>query len=327
MKNFSYSRAQSIDDARDAARKAGVALLAGGTSLLDLAKSAVEAPDDVIDISRIPGLDAITVNDTGAEIGALTKMAAVADHPDIKARFPAIAQSLALSASAQLRNMASLGGNLMQRTRCTYFRDPANFAACNKRTPGSGCSAIGGVTRNHAILGTSEECIASYPGDLAVALTAFDAVVDLGSRKVAIDDFFLPYGAAPHLETVLQPGEIITAITIPATMAATNSIYLKVRDRQSYEFAAASAAVGLDFEEDGHTVRDIRVAIGGVASRPWRARAVEQALIGKTLDARAVERASRLAVEGAVTQGDNHYKVHLAPRTIARAILTLGGIA
>lgn len=327
MKNFSYSRARSVDHAREAARKPGVALIAGGTSLLDLAKSAVEAPDDVIDITRLAGFDAISVDDAGATIGALAKMATVADHPDIKAQFPAIAQSLALSASAQLRNMASLGGNLMQRTRCSYFRDPANFSACNKRSPGSGCSAIGGITRNHAILGTSEQCIASYPGDLGVALTAFDAVVDLGSRKVGIDDFFLPYGAAPHLETVLQPGEIISAIFIPASKAAANSLYLKVRDRQSYEFAAASAAVGLEFEADGRTVKDIRVAIGGVASKPWRARAVERALIGKTLDERIVERASRLAVEGAVTQGDNHYKVHLAPRTIARAILTLGGLA
>jgi xanthine dehydrogenase YagS FAD-binding subunit len=223
--------------------------------------------------------------------------------------------------------MATIGGNLLQRTRCSYFRDPGAFPACNKRNPGSGCAAIGGITRNHAVLGASEACIASYPGDLAVALVAFDAVVELDGRKVAVDDFFLAPGNTPDRETVLQRGEMITAISIPASAAAVNSTYIKVRDRQSYEFAAASAAVGLELEADGKTVRDIRIALGGVATKPRRARAVEQALIGKALDADIVEKASRLAMEGAVSHGGNHYKIELAPRVVTRAILKMGGLA
>jgi Aerobic-type carbon monoxide dehydrogenase, middle subunit CoxM/CutM homologs len=323
MKGFSYLRAASAEEASRAAQQAGAMLLAGGTTLLDLAKCGVTEPDTVVDITRLAGLDTINVGEGGLTIGALATMSAVADHPEVKAQFPAIAQSLSLAASAQLRNMATIGGNLLQRTRCAYFRDPQAFPACNKRNPGSGCSALGGVTRNHAVLGTSEKCIASYPGDLAVALAAFDAVVDLGTRQVPVDDFFLPYGEAPERETLLQPGEIIRGITVPASVAARQSVYLKVRDRQSYEFAAASAAVGLELEADGRTVRDIRVALGGVATKPWRALAVEQALIGKALDADLVRSASRLSMEGAVSYGDNAYKIELAPRVVARAILQL----
>ncbi|MFS8113787.1 xanthine dehydrogenase family protein subunit M [Rhizobium jaguaris] len=327
MRDFSYLRAASADEARSAALKAGAMLLAGGTTLLDLAKCGVVEPDAVIDITHLAGFDAIAVDAEGAKIGALARMGEVADHNDIRAAFPAVSESLSLAASAQLRNMATIGGNLLQRTRCSYFRDPGAFVACNKRNPGSGCSAIGGVTRNHAVLGTSDACIASYPGDLAVALTAFDALVDLGGRKVAIDDFFLTPGGAPDKETILERGEIITGIVIPTSAAARNSTYLKVRDRQSYEFAAASAAVGLEFEPDGRTVRDIRIALGGIATKPWRARAVEQALIGKVLDAAAVDKASRLAMDGAVSNGGNHYKIELAPRVVNRAILKVGGLA
>ncbi|MFK0161323.1 FAD binding domain-containing protein [Rhizobium sp. NPDC090279] len=327
MRNFSYLRATSTAEAAQAAQQAGAMLLAGGTTLLDLAKCGVGEPDTVIDITHLSGLSGISVNADGATIGALAKMSEVADHKDIRAAFPAISESLSLAASAQLRNMATIGGNLLQRTRCSYFRDPGTFPACNKRNPGSGCSAMGGVTRNHAVLGTSEACIASYPGDLAVPLVAFDAVVETDSREVAIDDFFLAPGNTPNRETLLQRGEIITAVTIPASAVARNSTYLKVRDRQSYEFAAASAAVGLELEADGRTVLDIRVALGGVATKPWRARAVEQALVGKALTREAVEKASRLAMEGAVAHGGNHYKIELAPRVIARAILTMGGLA
>lgn len=327
MRNFSYLRAASTAEAAQAAQQAGAMLLAGGTTLLDLAKCGVGQPDTVIDITHLSGMSGITVTADGATIGALARMSEVADHKDIRAAFPAVSESLSLAASAQLRNMATVGGNLLQRTRCSYFRDPGAFPACNKRNPGSGCSAIGGVTRNHAVLGTSEACIASYPGDLAVALVAFDAVVETDGRKVAADDFFLVPGSTPDKETVLQRGEIITAITIPAFAAARNSTYIKVRDRQSYEFAAASAAVGLELEADGRTVRDIRVAIGGVATKPWRARVVEQALIGKALIPEAVEKAGRLAMEGAVDHGGNHYKIELAPRVIARAILKMGGLA
>lgn len=327
MRDFSYSRATSADQARQAAIQSGAMLLAGGTTLLDLAKCGVFEPEAVIDITHLPGFSDIEMDAAGARIGALAKMGEVADHPAIRANFPAVSESLLLAASAQLRNMATVGGNLLQRTRCPYFRDPATFPACNKRSPGSGCSAIGGVTRNHAVLGTSEACIASYPGDLAVALVAFDASVDLGGRTVLADEFFLTPGDRPDRDTVIEPGEMIAGIVIPASPAAKNSTYLKVRDRQSYEFAAASAAVGLELEEDGRTVRDIRVALGGVATKPWRARAVEQALVGKALDAASVEKASRLAMEGAVSYGANRYKIELAPRVVARAILQMGGLA
>ncbi|MET3577478.1 xanthine dehydrogenase YagS FAD-binding subunit [Mesorhizobium robiniae] len=327
MRDFSYLRANSVDAARQAAALPGAMLLAGGTTLVDLAKCGVAEPDTVVDITHLKGLDAITVDDRGATIGALARMSSVADHAGIKSRFPAISEALWQAASAQLRNMATIGGNLMQRTRCPYFRDLANFPACNKRSPGSGCSAIGGVTRGHAVLGTSEACIATYPGDLATALVAFDAVVHLGDRQVAVDDFFLLPGTTPDREHAIGPGEVITAISIPASAAAGRSTYLKVRDRQSYEFAAASAAVGIEFEADGRTIRDLRVALGGVATKPWRARAVEEALKGKLLEADIVKQASLLAIEGAVDHGANHYKIELAPRVVARAILKVGETA
>ncbi|RWC90989.1 MAG: xanthine dehydrogenase family protein subunit M [Mesorhizobium sp.] len=327
MRDFSYLRADSVEAARNAAALPGAMLLAGGTTLVDLAKCGVAEPSAVIDISHIKGLDAIDVSAGRAVIGALAKMSHVADHAEIKGRFPAVSEALWQAASAQLRNMASIGGNLMQRTRCPYFRDPANFPACNKRAPGSGCSAIGGVTRGHAVLGTSEACIATYPGDLAIALVAFDAEIHLGERRLKVEDFFLAPGATAEREHDIRPGEVITAIEIPGSAAARRSTYLKVRDRQSYEFAAASAAVGLELEGDGRTIRDIRVALGGVATKPWRARAVEDALKGKTFDEATVRKASELAMEGAVDHGANHYKIELAPRVVARAILKLGETA
>lgn len=327
MRDFSYLRADSIEAARNAAALPGAMLLAGGTTLVDLAKCGVAEPATVIDISHIEGLSAIDVTADRAIIGALARMSHVADNPQVKSLFPAVSEALWQAASAQLRNMATIGGNLMQRTRCPYFRDPANFHACNKRAPGSGCSAIGGVTRGHAVLGVSEACIATYPGDLAVALVAFDAEVDLGERKLKVEDFFLAPGATAEQEHDIRPGEVITAIEIPGSAAARRSTYIKVRDRQSYEFAAASAAVGLELEGDGRTIRDIRVALGGVATKPWRARAVEDPLKGKALDGDIVRKASVLAMEGAVDHGANQYKIALAPRVIARAILKLGETA
>lgn len=327
MRDFAYRRAGSADEARRLAAASNAMLLAGGTTLLDLAKCGVVEPDVVIDISRLEGLDAVEVDASAARIGALARMSRVADDAAIRQAFPAVSESLWQAASAQLRNMATIGGNLLQRTRCPYFRDPSAFPACNKRTPGTGCSAIGGVTRNHAVLGTSGACIATNPGDLAVALVAFDAVVHLGERSVAVDDFFLLPGDTPDREHAIAPGEMITAVAIPASAAARRSTYLKVRDRQSYEFAAASAAVGLELEEDGRTIRDLRVALGGVATKPWRARAVEEALRGRVLEAETVRRASRLAVEGAADHGSNRYKIELAPRVVARAIEKLGETA
>ncbi|ESY16671.1 MULTISPECIES: xanthine dehydrogenase family protein subunit M [unclassified Mesorhizobium] len=327
MRDFSYIRADTLDAACQAAALPGAMLLAGGTTLVDLAKCGVAEPDSLVDVTHLKGLDAIKVDADSAMIGALAKMSHVADHAEIKSRFPAVSEALWQAASAQLRNMATIGGNLMQRTRCPYFRDPANFPACNKRSPGTGCSAIGGVTRGHAVLGTSDACIAMYPGDLATALVAFDAVVHLGERQVAVDDFFLLPGATPEREHAIEAGEMITAISIPASAAARRSTYLKVRDRQSYEFAAASAAVGIDFEADGRTIRDLRVALGGVATKPWRSHAVEAALKGKVLSEDRVRAASLLAVEGAVDHGANHYKIELAPRVVARAILKTGAMA
>jgi xanthine dehydrogenase YagS FAD-binding subunit len=327
MKDFSYSRAASLDEASRLAGQPGAMLLAGGTTLVDLAKCGVAEPNQVVDITHLKGLDAIKVDRHGAYLGALAKMSHVADDAQIRENFPAVSEALWQAASAQLRNMATIGGNLMQRTRCAYFRDPQSFPACNKRNPGSGCAALGGVTRNHAVLGTSAHCIATNPGDLAVALTAFDAVIHVGERRIMVDDFFLLPGSTPHREHALEPGEIITAVTIPASDAARRSTYLKVRDRQSYEFAAASAAVGLELEADGKTIRDIRVALGGVATKPWRARAVEDSLKGKVLEADALKRASLLAMESGVAQGDNQYKIDLAPRVIVRALMKVGGIA
>lgn len=327
MKDFTYNRAGSLAEAKQLAGQTGAMLLAGGTTLIDLAKCGVATPDAVVDIIHLKDLDAIRVDRDGAHLGALARMSHVADDAAIRREFPAISEALWQAASAQLRNMATIGGNLMQRTRCAYFRDPQSFPACNKRHPGSGCAALGGITRNHAVLGTSSYCIATNPGDLAVALIAFDAVVHLGERRIAVDDFFLLPGATPHQEHAIEKGEIITAVTIPVSQAARRSTYLKVRDRQSYEFAAASAAVGIEFEADGKTIRDLRVALGGVATKPWRAREVEASLKGRTLAPETVKRASRLAMENAVAQGDNHYKIELAPRVIARAIMKVGGIA
>ena len=323
MRNFSYLRATSVDEARTAAARSGAMLLAGGTTLLDLAKCGVTEPETVVDITHLQGLDTIAFDNNGVTISALAKMSNVAADRGIRDHYTAISEALWQAASAQLRNMATIGGNLMQRTRCAYFRDPAAFPACNKRKPGSGCAAIGGATRNHAVLGTSENCIAANPGDLAVALVALGAEIELGARRVAADDFFLLPGTTPEREHAIEPGEIITAIRIPASSAARNSTYLKVRDRQSYEFAAASAAVGLELEADGRTIRDIRVALGGVATKPWRAHAVEAALRGKKLSPEALDDAARLAIEGAVVHGDNRYKLALAPRVITRAVINL----
>lgn len=341
MRNFAYHRARSAEGAIAAAAGPAAALLAGGTTLIDLAKCGVAEPDTVVDITGLGGLDTIRADASGAEIGALATMSRVAENSGIRSHFPAVAESLLLAASAQIRNMATIGGNLMQRTRCVYFRDPATFPACNKRNPGSGCAAIGGanddhaaiggVTRNHAVLGTSAACIATYPGDLAVALMAFDAVIHVagpaGTRQIAIDDFFLLPGDTPDREHPLAAGELITTVTIPGSVAARRSTYLKVRDRQSYEFAAASAAAGLELEADGQTIREVRLALGGIATKPWRARAVEDALRGRILAGDVVAQACKLAVEGAVDQGDNAYKITLAPRVAARAILTVGGMA
>lgn len=330
MRTFDYIRADGAATAVAEARKPETRFLAGGTTLLDLMKLNVERPARVVDITHLPGLDAIEVSADVIRIGALAKMSKVADHRDIKGAAPVLSESLWRAASAQLRNMASIGGNLMQRTRCTYFRDPGAYANCNKRNPGSGCAAIKGINRNHAILGTSDACIAIYPGDFAVALVAFDAkVIVRGSseRTIAVDEFFLAPGKTPHLENRLSAGEMIVGIEIPRVAALKRSHYLKVRDRASYEFAAASAAVGIELEEDGKTVRDVRIALGGVATKPWRLRAVEASLRGKILDQATLRTAAAASVTGAKSSGHNAFKIELAPKVVARALMMVGDIA
>jgi xanthine dehydrogenase YagS FAD-binding subunit len=329
MNNFGYVQARAVPDAVRAAGQAGARFLAGGTNMVDLMKCGVVAPSSLIDITRLPGLDTIEVGPAGVRIGALARMSDVADHAQIRQDFAALSESLWRGASAQLRNMATIGGNLLQQTRCSYFREPSVYTACNKRNRGSGCAALEGVNRGHAVLGTSPNCIATHPSDLAVALVAFDAIVHVENderRSIPIDDFFLLPGDTPDLEHPLSPDELIVAIEIPATAAVRRSHYLKVRDRESYEFAAASAAVGLELEANGRTIRDVRVALGGVATKPWRARNVEAALVGHTFDEPTVRAASRIATDGAVDHGENRFKIELAQRVVARALLTVGGI-
>ncbi|RZT85710.1 xanthine dehydrogenase YagS FAD-binding subunit [Pseudonocardia sediminis] len=294
------------------------AFLAGGTTLVDLMKLDVETPGHVQDINALPlrGLD----TRDGLRIGALERMSDVAAHPGV---YPMISRALLLSASQQLRNMASIGGNLLQRTRCSYFRDVA--APCNRRDPGSGCPAISGSNRMHAVLGTSEACVATHASDLAVALTALDAQVVLagaeGTRTVALADLYRLPGTSPEVENDLRPGELITEVQVPRLDWAQHSTYVKVRDRASYEFALCSAAVALDVR-DGR-IADARVAVGGVATVPWRLGAVEEALRGTPVTQESFEAAASVAADGATPLSDNGFKVSLLPRTIVRALREL----
>jgi xanthine dehydrogenase YagS FAD-binding subunit len=328
MRDFTYYRAATLEQAGPLAALAESAILAGGTTLLDLAKCDVVRPAQVVDITRLPDLAGIRAEADSLHLGALVRMAEAERHPDVRASCPAVAEALALAASAQIRNMATLGGNLLQRTRCAYFRDPAAFSACNRRVPGSGCAAAGGITHNHALLGTSEACIATYPGDLAVALVAFGAVIEIGTRWMPAEDFFLLPGDTPHREFALEPGEIITALCIPASAAARRSTYLKLRDRASYEFASVSVAAGLELTADG-SIAEARLALGGVATIPWRLHAVEAALTGRQPTPAVLRETSQLAMQGATPRPDNRHKLDLAPRLVHRALeqLLQGGVA
>jgi xanthine dehydrogenase YagS FAD-binding subunit len=319
MRPFAYQRAS---DAADAV-KAGGQYLAGGTTLLDLMKLDVMQPARVVDINDLSQeFGAIQYGPQGLRLGALAHMAEAARHPDIVTNYPVIAQSLQLAASAQLRNMATLGGNVLQRTRCTYFRD-TSWSQCNKRTPGSGCAALHGVNRKHAILGTSQNCIATYAGDFGQALMALDAQVEIagpgGARRLAFADLHVAPGDNPAVETTLRPDELITAFTLQALPFARRSLYLKIRDRQSYEFALASAAVALDL--DGARVREVRIALGGVATKPWRAREAEDYLRGRPLDEAGARAAAEAAFTSAVTHGGDDFKAELGRRTLVRALL------
>src|SRR5438034_9238245 len=301
--------------------------IAGGTDMVQLLQEYVRRPEQLVSLAGL--LDnRIEVGPQGRRLGAAETMAEVAAHPAVIQRFPVIAEALLNSASPQVRNQATMGGNLMQRTRCPYFRD-VGYGACNKRAPGSGCAAIGGENRWHAVLGTSNNCIATNPSDLAVALVALDAAVEVrgvgGNRSVSLIDFHRLPDATPHIETVLEPGEVIAAITVPANPAARHSHYLKVRDRASFEFAVVSAAVAL--EMNGARIRKARIALGGVGTKPWRVLQVEAALAGASLDPAALRAAAALAAEGAQGRGHNDFKIELMQRAIVRAVETAGARA
>jgi xanthine dehydrogenase YagS FAD-binding subunit len=330
MRPFTYERAADLAQAARLGAATGqgqvdapVQFLAGGTTLIDLMKLDVLRPSRVVDLGGLAGdLRGVTGGPEGLRLGAFAKMSSVADHALVRAEYPVIAQSLALAASAQLRNMATLGGNVLQKTRCSYYRDPT-WDACNKRSPGSGCAALTGFNRNHAILGVDTSCIAQYPGDFAAALMALEASVEVsgprGVRHFPFESLHRAVDGRPHLETTLNPGETLLAFHIPATAWAQRSAYIKVRDRASYEFAIASAAVAL--QTDGDVVQQARIALGGMAYRPWRARDAEQSLIGKVLNETSAGVAAEIALRGAVTHGKNDYKPRLARQTIVRALL------
>jgi xanthine dehydrogenase YagS FAD-binding subunit len=321
IQSFRVGNAQS-------ALEAPAQYLAGGTTLLDLMKLDVMRPEMVIDItslSRGP-LGQIDTTEAGLRLGALAHMSDAAEHPVVRRDFPVVAQSLQLAASQQIRNMATLGGNVLQRTRCNYFRD-TTYAACNKRNSGSGCAAIDGFNRRHAVLGVSDHCIATYAGDFAQALIALDATIEIsghaGRRSMPFAALHRPPGDTPHIETTLAPGEMITAFVIPAAAWTRRSLYLKVRDRQSYEFALASAAVALDLQ--GGKVRQARIALGGVATVPWRAKAAEAALVDAALVDKAIEpsvlgTAADAAFADAVPHDHNAFKIALGKRTLQRAL-------
>lgn len=327
MIDFEYVRPTDLDAALRAAAGPSTKFVAGGTNIIDLMKLNVERPTHLVDINdlggrRNPSLSMIAdLPGDGLRLGALARMRDVAWDARVRERYPVVSQALLLAASGQLRNMATIGGNVLQRTRCPYFRDTA--MPCNKREPGSGCSAIAGINRTEAVLGTSEHCIATYPGDLAVALVALGATVtvrgvDKGERDIPFDSLHVAPGSHPERETVLQPGDMITAIDLPAVPAARHSLYIKVRDRASFAFALASAAVAVDVQ-DGR-IRDARVGLGGIATKPWRSKEAEHALIGKRPGEQTFQAAADAALSKSKPHRDNAFKVLLAKRTLMRAL-------
>lgn len=302
---------------------AAAQFIAGGTTLVDLMKLDILRPGRVVSLDALRrSHSAIQAGSDGLLLGAFAKMSAVAEHPAVLSDYPAVADSLRLAASAQLRNMATLGGNVLQKTRCPYYRD-RSWNACNKRNPGSGCAAITGFNRNHAVLGVDESCISQYPGDFAVVLIALDAQVDLsgpeGLRRIPFASLHTPPNGHPDIETTLRSGEVISSFMVPAGAWTRRSLYVKVRDRTSYEFAIASAAVALEMK--GETVLQSRIGLGGMAYRPWRSQDAEQVLAGKPLTEANAEAAAAGALQGAKTHGHNDYKPELARRTLVRALL------
>jgi xanthine dehydrogenase YagS FAD-binding subunit len=321
MNNFAYTRASDVTDAvRQIAADPAAKFIAGGTNLIDLMKENVARPSRLIDITRLPLNRIEDLQDGGLRIGALVPNSNLAYHPQIAARYPLLASAILAGASAQLRNMASTGGNLLQRTRCLYFYDTAT--PCNKREPGSGCSAIGGINRMHAILGTSEHCIATHPSDMCVALAALEARVLAtgtgGERSIAFADFHRLPGDAPHIDTNLRADEIITAVELPRKGFASNYTYLKIRDRLSYAFALVSVAVGLEIESG--TIKEARFALGGVAHKPWRDRDAEARLAGAPATRESFLAAADIVLRDARGFGHNDFKIELARRAIMRAL-------
>jgi xanthine dehydrogenase YagS FAD-binding subunit len=328
MNPVSYERAADVDQAVRLAQQPGARFIGGGTNLLDLMKGGVETPQRLIDVSRLP-LAAITeLPQGGVRIGALARNSDTANHALIRQRYPLLTEAFLSGASPQLRNMATVGGNLMQRTRCYYFYDTA-FDMCNKRNPGSGCAAKEGYNRIHAILGASEQCIATNPSDMNVALAALDAVVRVrgasGERAIPIAEFHTLPGDTPQRDTTLQPGELITGIDLPPPVFAAHAHYLKVRDRASYAFALVSVAAALQMENG--VVRQARIALGGVAHKPWRATGAEAMLVGKTLDDALLKQCAAAALAGARAYEHNAFKITLAQRAITRALRIAGQTA
>lgn len=322
MTPFSFARAADPAAAIHLGARSGAKYLGGGTNLVDLMREAIEQPAFLVDVT---GLSAdIEERDGGLVLGAAARNTAIAEHRAVRARYPALSRAILTGASGQIRNMATLGGNLLQRTRCTYFYDTAS--ACNKREPGTGCDAIGGFNRIHAILGASSDCVATHPSDMCVALSALDATIHLdgpaGPRLVPMNEFYRLPGDHPEIETVLQPGELITAVALPALPMAARSTYRKVRDRSSYAFALVSVAAALELAPDG-SVQDVRLALGGVAAKPWRAFTAEAMLRGKAATADSFQAAARAELADARPLRDNAFKVSLAERTITAVLGSL----
>ena len=325
MTPFAYRRARSIDDAIRLGAAPGAHFLGGGTNLIDLAKGGVVLPLLLVDVTRLPLAEVTPLPDGGLRLGAMLRNSDAANHPLVRTRYPLLSQALVAGASPQLRNMATVGGNLLQRTRCHYFYDTA-FEHCNKRAPGSGCDAIGGINRNHAILGASPACIATHPSDMCVALAALRASVRVrgprGERSIALADFHRLPGDAPQRDTTLAPGELILAVDLPPDGFAEHAHYLKVRDRASYAFALVSVAAALDVR-DG-VVRDAGIALGGVAHKPWRRPEAEALLVGRAPGDDAFGAAADLLLQGAQPASQNGFKLTLARRAIVRALQTAG---
>jgi len=325
MTPFTYSRAADVADAIRQGIEPRSRYLGGGTNLVDLMRETIEQPRALIDVTGLSG--AITERDEGSLlIGAAATNTAVAGHRAVRARYPMLARAIVAGASAQIRNMATVGGNILQRTRCTYFYDD-DGSSCNKRAPGRGCDAIEGFNRIHAILGTSSACVATHPSDMCVALAALGAIVHLssaqGERTLPLTDLHRLPEDHPEIETVLEPGELITAVELPALPFATRSTYRKVRDRSSYAFALVSVAAAL--EPDGGVIRNARLALGGVATKPWRAWKAEEALKGKPASAESFRKAAEAELIGAKPLRDNGFKIELAKRTIVAVLGELTG--